>query len=714
MAAWIEDAQVLTKERDLSRSQKSLLKRTTDVDHFLSERHLTSTALVAPKGFGKTFVLKLKRISLQDQDYHCIPHGRIVDRPRDRPPILPNDILDLLARSEHWETLWQIAFTISLLKGYKSDTEAHAFLDDIRRHSKGNPRLETILAEAHIDTPFEIVHCCLSASRGEFYDIIDKSQFITAAYSRFNRQCAIFIDNIDEYLESYINIDRSRRDDTHTLYLRLWHNGQIGAWRAIRRLHGVNPHIRIYMSLRKEAYHFASDFDPSFSNLKAFSIELRYSKSDIREIIEKNITNEPRLVDKNANVPIVRFLGKANEQISNSGTGKSESALDYWLRHCTGRPRDAMEIGGEISKISAEERSISSVRSAINSAASQRVQTLFREVAPFFEGFFPDLLPKIIRTNVLTRDQVKAAAAKYSELACEKYGQSAQSTAHPFCALYAIGLIGIVTEDRDRFGSLIQRFSSVGQVPFGTVGVLPYAKTYLIHPSLSDFIINKDATFLSNLNRQNIVGDGLEWRSEEEIRFVALGDMRGFRSKIMGSVGGSQTFDRFWTSVFAQHTNGLDFAQTSGGDSLVIADRSPIRLIRSIKSLATSLRKSGYNLQMRVGAHSGHWRLNLDDDGGAHPEMSDIVGIAARLEPLGKAGAMIFTDKFLDDARRMGSSIDTEIFRPLRKDDTSNPEAFDDDKGLLISKKKEPEQWFSCFIIENIDDPNEGATSRLL
>jgi class 3 adenylate cyclase len=195
---------------------------------------------------------------------------------------------------------------------------------------------------------------------------------------------------------------------------------------------------------------------------------------------------------------------------------------------------------------------------------------------------------------------------------------------------------------------------------------------------------------------------------------VALGDMRGFRSKIMGSVGGSQTFDRFWTSVFAQHTNGLDFAQTSGGDSLVIADRSPIRLIRSIKSLATSLRKSGYNLQMRVGAHSGHWRLNLDEDGGAHPEMSDIVGIAARLEPLGKAGAMIFTDKFLDDARRMGSSIDTEIFRPLRKDDTSNPEAFDDDKGLLISKKKEPEQWFSCFIIENIDDPNDGATSRLL
>src|SRR5258708_17642774 len=108
---------------------------------------------------------------------------------------------------------------------------------------------------------------------------------------------------------------------------------------------------------------------------------------------------------------------------------------------------------------------------------------------------------------------------------------------------------------------------------------------------------------------------------------------------------------------------------------------------------------------MRIGCHSGHWRMNLDPDGVAHPEMSDIVGVAARLEPLGKPGALIFTQTFLDDARRLGSSIDREAFRPIVDEDVSTPESFDRVKGLLLSKKKEAEQWFPCFIIEKLDEP---------
>ena len=284
-----------------------------------------------------------------------------------------------------------------MLKAYHTDLEASEFLSEIRKQSTGNSRLEMILSDSHIDTPFEIIHSCLSASRSDFFDIIEKAQFITAAYSRFSRRAAVFIDNIDEYLESYIHIDRYRRDDSHRLYLKLWHNGQIGAWLAIRRLHGINPHIKIYISLRKEAYHYASLQEAGFSNLKSFAHELRYSMFDIKEIIENNISNEPgsRLSDKASGTPITRFVGASSEFISNSGTGKQESTLDYWLRHCTGRPRDAVAIGGDISKIKIESRNISAIRSAINNAASERVQTLFNEVTPFFDGFFPIYFRKL-------------------------------------------------------------------------------------------------------------------------------------------------------------------------------------------------------------------------------------------------------------------------------------------------------------------------------
>ena len=81
MPAWVEDAQQLTELRDLSSSQSSVLLRTTEVEEFLSNLNLSSHALVAPKGFGKTLVLKLKRISLQENDYRCFPFSPIVDRP---------------------------------------------------------------------------------------------------------------------------------------------------------------------------------------------------------------------------------------------------------------------------------------------------------------------------------------------------------------------------------------------------------------------------------------------------------------------------------------------------------------------------------------------------------------------------------------------------------------------------------------------------------
>ena len=71
MPAWVEDAQQITEIKELNSSQNSVLLRTAEVEEFLSNVTLPSHALIAPKGFGKTFVLKLKRISLQEANYRC-------------------------------------------------------------------------------------------------------------------------------------------------------------------------------------------------------------------------------------------------------------------------------------------------------------------------------------------------------------------------------------------------------------------------------------------------------------------------------------------------------------------------------------------------------------------------------------------------------------------------------------------------------------------
>ena len=204
MPAWVEDAQQLTELRDLNSSQSSVLLRTAEVEEFLSNTSLSSHALVAPKGFGKTFVLKLKRVSLQENDYRCFPLSPIVDRPSNKPPILPNEIINVLENSDNWETLWNIAFSISLIKGFQDDRDVRQQLTKLLDSNDLPSTLITILTHPHITRPFDILHDCLAAQRNEIFLIMRAAQHVTRIFATIHKQAGIFVDNIDEYLIHYI------------------------------------------------------------------------------------------------------------------------------------------------------------------------------------------------------------------------------------------------------------------------------------------------------------------------------------------------------------------------------------------------------------------------------------------------------------------------------------------------------------------------------
>ena len=113
---------------------------------------------------------------------------------------------------------------------------------------------------------------------------------------------------------------------------------------------------------------------------------------------------------------------------------------------------------------------------AINSAAAESVETLFNEVAPFFVSLYPDILPSVLTSNVLTHeDRVKASAA-YTQLVSRQYGVETSVVEHAFSALYCLGLIGIVQDSRDKPGMLVQNFSPIGEMSYGQSDVLPRAE----------------------------------------------------------------------------------------------------------------------------------------------------------------------------------------------------------------------------------------------
>jgi class 3 adenylate cyclase len=215
---------------------------------------------------------------------------------------------------------------------------------------------------------------------------------------------------------------------------------------------------------------------------------------------------------------------------------------------------------------------------------------------------------------------------------------------------------------------------------------------------LSDFITRRNVAFLQELNRHNVIGDELEWRPEESIRFVAVGDIRGYRENVVQNSGKSQTFDKFWRDLFRQFTYDLDYANRSAGDSLILADRSPGRLLRAAIGLGAQLGLSGYNLQIRMGAHSGFWKLNPAPEAVQYPEISDIVVVAARIEPLAKPGDILLSQQFVDDARRYGYDFEGKL--PLRIDhEYVGRERYQAEDGVLISKERETAQRVQIYLL---------------
>ena len=83
------------------------------------------------------------------------------------------------------------------------------------------------------------------------------AQQITRIFATIHKQAGIFVDNIDEYLIHYINFSYLRRNEVHERFVRIWHAARRGLAR-FKTLHGINPHVRIFVSIRKEAYQHAA------------------------------------------------------------------------------------------------------------------------------------------------------------------------------------------------------------------------------------------------------------------------------------------------------------------------------------------------------------------------------------------------------------------------------------------------------------------------
>ena len=682
--AWVEDARNLDNAEQLLHSAHGILLETPAIADFL-RNETNKRIVVAPKGYGKTFLLKSKRILLQQnsENLSCLPENQLVDATISDSPSLSQADVQRFVDYTFWCQVWSAALMLSVVKSsakyYPLDP------DDFR-----SAVIRQLLLSSYPVSPFDALKRLINSDR-EFQQARRSHDLTTlmSYYRQIRRPVAVFVDTIDEYFEGYVSqseVDASymhRNKDS-----RIWIVGQLGICRAIRELLGVNSHVKIFVSIRKEAFNSLDYYDRNAVNISSLVVQLHYSANELGRIFDNNIAAMQRddLMQPREATPIARFIGAANATILNPITKKSELFYDFMVRHSLYRPRDLMLIGGKIAQIPTAERTQERLRAAVDQAAGEIVSHYLAEMRGLTD--VPDrLLFGLIPSNVLDRSALQGIAGGYA--AQLKTKGLDDSGADPFSALYRLGLLGVVRRNREQQD--VQIFRRPHDIERGGSEVtLPAERHYLIHPALDDLIAQASSDYIRAFHTRNVIGHGCRWREGKIFKCAAKGDLSRY-SRVLNDPVVGEHFTRYLSSEFEKCKREVEYAALESGDSVVLVDDSADRVLSAARTLQRAVRRFQLPQDFRFGAAVGAIAFSTtrtDEQSIRVPSAGIVIRAAARIEPHAAPGTMLCTDEFLSELDERSRSL----FTPITQIALQGTGLLLDDDGVAVIRKNDQEE----------------------
>ncbi|QJU58969.1 adenylate/guanylate cyclase domain-containing protein [Sphingomonas sp. AP4-R1] len=667
------------KASQISVFQTNLLHPTKSIKAFL-ESNSTTMIVVAPKGFGKTLLLKAKRLSITDPSITILPSGQsLLDKPAGSPsPPASKEYSDTRDNPAYWKGLWTIAIAIGVLKHEKW-------------HPEGLPPvLERIFAEKELTSICDIFDPLLSASYADYIKIVacynDK---LKLSMRNISHNISIFIDNIDEYYEDmlraqHMDVGTNLYGEAKEIY---WYLAQLGIALASREINEHNSHIRVYASIRSEVKQRSITKSSFGIQLTSRSLQMNYSDHDLKQIIEKNILAEkkPNLLP-GGTTPIDKFLGKDCISVFHPKTGDQEDFLDFWIRHTLRRPRDIVLVGRHISALEPRDRNARSLRQAVRTASREIARGFMAEMEPHLAGFDPDILIGLIRSNTLSAAELARISAEYAQLYEKKYEARGElHTDHVFCALYKIGLLGVIRNDEQTY-ERIQDFLPLGSVALDEIHVLPDADLYLIHPILDDLIGTRSTRYFNGLNDLNVIGAGRRWRDERSVSYVLKGDLKGY-SEIMKDVPKSRKFKELLDASAREYFHNIDHPDVHQGDSILLIDTNPVSVITAARAIEERIANSEFKGTFRFGGEAGYVMIDGSDQNRNVSGMA--LRTAARLEPHVTPGEIWVTEDFVTRVKEQFRS-DIYQFEEIAAEDAPALGTQDGRFNLAKNERDEP------------------------
>lgn len=484
---WATDAnQIDIKELD------SIVFRNELIDEFLTRRNRYFVS--ATKGLGKTLLLTFKRQLLgqnrdDDASVCLIPAGRPFLDFMSEMKLLSAKYEKPLSDISTCKRIWGAALRISILSHHGSllepeqQFELRPFPQRIQRWLKGAKVEPTVAFKELTSLPISDVNRLVDSTEN----------FLDQQIRQVHRATHVFIDKVDQAVR------RLSRD--------AWINIQAGLIEAAWDLMSANSHIKVFASIRQEAFaNYESDIK---SNLFSATTMLRYSHNDLRDMLD-------RLAGCYEGTPGFQSFVGVNV-IKHARRPFPEDSFGFLRRYTFGRPRDLVAIASELSSnihSLDEQRYCEVVR---KTSSMGLVANVFDETQVFLDCLhekasrmsFLSQLP----SNILTHAEAVAASARFNGLPEENLGhfdEQSPEIFHPFRDLFLTGLLGVVKRNDQDVET--QRFRQPDDVFHDASLDLPSSSHYFLHPALSEYIQQHQWSGDFRIVQHVLVGENAPWR----------------------------------------------------------------------------------------------------------------------------------------------------------------------------------------------------------
>jgi class 3 adenylate cyclase len=684
MRAWTVDADDIQVADDLSTRELHL---TPGIEAFLSPQRSDKFIVVATKGFGKTLLLKAKRVALQERAV-CLPQGSLLDKPvGDK--IFSGDMVALYGHVEPWSNVWLIAIAVATLK-------CLGMVDDLRVSG----RLHALVADDSLRSVIDHFVNLLDVPRSELFKCVnDTNNRLVPRLRTIATPVAIFIDSVDEYFNKHIKNRSSRESDTGVLSPSIWYYSQMGLVQVAYELRRISHHLKVFASVRKEAFAKFTEETSMVQQYRGSAIDISYSKPSLKEIFVNNVR-----LEKERNLctpgqlradPIAAFLGRTS--VTHSYTGEQEDVFDYVYRHTLQRPRDLMTLGQKLSDLPPEERrNEARLKVSVNQGATEIAEEYLNEISPYIGDVDLVRLFSMLRSHILPAEEAEDVRERYDAVTTAAGG----TDGHVLSWLYRAGLLGCVHHDLVS-GARVQRFLRPGDESLDRTTELPVSSHYLVHPILAEVVAKHSREYPRNIDPVNVVGNGRPWRERgdgaqgrERALCVLKADVREF-SRFMDAPDVGRSVSEALRRAVAVHAAHCLWHEVSEGDAVIVVHEDPNALINIALRLSEDLFDAPGNPQLRIALD--HGLLQIDEGAEGQPIVlgGEPLRRAARIEPHVTAGEIWGTEDFRQVLESHPTRYQATHVPP--REGAGGPE-----ESINVKKpgSSEPDIWLRLYRIE--------------